>query len=422
MFSQKKCLLSVKSISVLAMKLRSKGVNNCKNKANLDRRIITVLSLSALLLLASCSSGKQPLTSASGEVGSGSPEEKASSPTPSNSGLSGEVKIDGSSSLFLVSEAMGEAFQTANSGVKVNVNSSSSGAGFKKFCAGKTDISNASRPIKPEEIELCKKGNIEYIELPISADGIVVVINQKNKALAPNPQDKTVAVNPQDNTVVATPQNKALECLKVEELKKIWAPSAEGSIKTWNQVNSKFTKKPITLFGPDKDSGTYDFFTKTIIGAEGKSRTDYTASQDDNVLVLNVAADKNAMGFFSYPYYETNKDKLKVIGIDSGKGCVNPSPETINDGTYQPLSRPQFIYVKKESASRPEVKAFVEFLLSTASKKLFSEMGYIPLPEELIKEVQQHFAEGKVGSRFEGKGSQVGVTIKDLMTKEKKPE
>ncbi len=410
------------------MKLVQLGRNNytVNNKAKADRRSLTALCFLplafCLLTLPSCSSGKIPLVSPSGEVGSGNPEDKGASPTPSSSGLSGEVKIDGSSSLFLLSEAMGEAFQKSNSGVKLIVNSSSTGAGFRKFCAGETDISNASRPIKPEEIELCKKGNIEYIELPISTDGIVVVVNPQNKAVVPNPQDKTVAVNPQDKTVVATPQKKALECLKVEELKKIWAPSAQGSIKTWDQVNSKFTKKPITLFGPDKDSGTYDFFTKVIIGEAGKSRTDYTANKDDNFLVLNVAADKNAMGFFAYAYYETNKDKLKVVGIDSGKGCVNPTPETINDGTYRPLTRPEFIYIKKESASRPEVKAFVEFLLSTTAKKLFLESGYIPLPEELNKEVQQHFAEGKLGSRFEGKGSQVGVTIKDLMTEEKKPE
>lgn len=405
------------------MKLMEKGINNRKNKANLDRRSITALSLTTfcLLSLASCSNGKTPLISPSGEVGSGNPEEKASSPTSSKSGLSGEIKIDGSSSLFILSEAMGEAFNKSNSDVKLTVNSSSTGAGFKKLCAGEIDISNASRPIKAEEIELCKKGKIEYIELPISNDGIVVVVNPQNQAVAPNPQDKTLVTTPQDKTVVATPQKKALECLKVEELKKIWQPSAQGSIKTWNQINSKFTNKPITLFGPGKDSGTYDFFTKAIIGEAGKSRTDYTVSQDDNVLVLNVAADKNAMGFFSYAYYETNKDKLKVVAIDSGKGCITPSPETINDGTYQPLSRPEFIYVKKESASRPEVKAFVEFLLSTNAKKLFPEIGYIPLSEELNKQVQQHFAEGKVGSIIEGKESKLGVTTKDLMTKEKKP-
>ena len=419
------------------MKLVESGRNNykVKNKAKVDRRSLPAFILLpfafCLLALPSCSSGKVPSVSPSGEVGSGNPDDKAASPTPSNSGLSGEVKIDGSSSLFLLSDAMAEAFQKSNSSVKVTVNSSSTGAGFKKFCAGETDISNASRPIKLEEIELCQKGKIEYIELPISADGIVVVVNPKNKALAPNaqdntvavnPQDNTIAVNPQDNTVAVNPKKKALECLKVEELKRIWAPSAQGSMKTWDQINSKFTKKPIALFGPGKDSGTYDFFTKKIIGEEGKSRTDYTTNQDDNFLVLNVAADKNAMGFFSYAYYESNKDKLKVVAIDSGKGCINPSPDTINDGTYQPLSRPLFIYVKKEAVSRPEVKAFVDFILSTNSKKLFSETGYIPLPEELAKEVQQRFADGKVGSRFEGKESQVGVTIKDLMTKDKKPD
>ncbi|HBE19566.1 MAG TPA: phosphate-binding protein [Cyanobacteria bacterium UBA11149] len=376
-----------------------------------------------LITLPSCSSTKTLSVSPSGEVASGNPNEKSSLEKPAtNSGLSGEVKIDGSSSLFILSEIIGEAFHKANSGVKVTLNSSNTTEGFKKLCAGEIDISNASRPIKPEEIELCKKNNIEFIELPVSADGIVVAINSQNKAVAPNPQAKTVAVNPQDKTVVTAPQNTAVECLKLEELKKIWDSSSEGNIKTWDRINPKFTKQPITLFAPDKDSGTYSFFSKAILGGEGKIRTDYTSSQDDNVLVLNVAANQNAMGFFSYPYYETNKDKLKAVGIDSGKGCVKPSPDTINDGTYQPLSRPEFIYVQKESVSRPEVKGFVEFILTRNSQKFFLEFGYIPLPEELTKEAQQRFAEGKVGSIFQSKESQLGVNIKNLKTKEKKHE
>lgn len=413
------------------MKLVRLGRNNHRvnNRLKVDPRSLTALSFLPLafwlLTLPSCSSStNETSVSPTGEVGSGNPSEQGAA--PSNSGLSGEVKIDGSSSLFLLSEAIAGEFRKSNPGVKITINSSGTTEGFRKLCAGEIDISNESRPIKPEEIELCKKGNIEFIELPIAADGIVVVINPQNNAVAPNPQNKTVAVNPQDKSVVTTPKQTAVECLKVEELKKIWSPSAQGTIKTWDLVNPKFTKEPIVLFGPEQTSGTYDFFTKRIMGEGGKTRTDYTAKQDDNFLVLNVAADKNAMGFFAYSYYETNKDKLKVVGIDNGKGCVKPSPDSINDGTYQPLSRPQFIYANKAGVSRSEVKGFLEFLLSTKAKNKFLEIGYIPLHEDVRSDVQKYFAEGKVGSRFTDKESQVGVTIKDLKpketTKETKPE
>lgn len=348
-------------------------------------RLVSLASLISLFLgLAACGGGNKP----SGEAG-GSPGAEAS--TSGAGGLSGEVKVDGSSTVFPISEAMAEEFQKANSGVRVTVGSSGTGGGFKKFCAGETDISNASRPIKPEEVELCTKGKVEYIELPISYDGLSVVVNKES----------------------------TIECLKVDELKKMWEPAAQGKIKKWNQVNPQFPDRDLTLYGAGTDSGTYDFFTKAIVGEEGKSRGDYTASEDDNTLVQGVANDKNGLAFFGFAYYQNNQDKLKLVAIDGGKGCIKPSEATINDGTYQPLSRPEFIYVKKEAASRPEVKAFVEFQFNTANKKLISEVGYVPLPDELIAEVQKRFQAGKVGSIFEGKGSQVGVSLKDLMTKEK---
>ncbi|MBL1197875.1 MAG: PstS family phosphate ABC transporter substrate-binding protein [Nostoc sp. GBBB01] len=312
--------------------------------------------------------------------------------TATGSNLSGTVKVDGSSTVYPISEAMAEEFQKANPGIKVTVASSGTGGGFKKFCAGETDISNASRPIKPEEVELCKKGNIEYIELPIAYDGLSVVVS---------------------------PQNNFVECLKVDELKKMWETAAQGKVTQWNQINPKFPAEKIGLYGPGTDSGTYDYFTQAVVGKQGESRGDYTASEDDNTLVQGVSADKGGLAFFGFAYYENNKDKLKLVGIDGGKGCVQPSPQTIADGTYQPLSRPEFIYVKKSVATRPDVKAFVDFTYASANQKLVTEVGYVPLPSDLLTEVQARFNSGKVGSIFEGKGSQVGVTLKDLIKKEK---
>lgn len=311
--------------------------------------------------------------------------------TAAGSNLSGTVQVDGSSTVYPISEAMAEEFQKANTGVRVTVASSGTGGGFKKFCAGETDISNASRPIKEEEVELCKKGNIEYIELPIAYDGISVVVN---------------------------PQNNFVDCLKVDELKKMWESAAQGKVSQWNQINPKFPAEKIGLYGPGTDSGTYDYFTQAVVGKEGDSRGDFTASEDDNTLVQGVSSNRGGLAFFGYAYYENNKEKLKLVGIDNGKGCVQPSAETIADGTYQPLARPEFIYIKKTAATRPEVKAFVDFNYAQANQKLISEVGYVPLPTDILSEVQTRFSSGKVGSIFEGEGSQVGVTLKDLLKKQ----
>lgn len=338
------------------------------------------------LALTACNSDSA--STPSGQSGEGS----SPASTAASSGASGTVIVDGSSTVFPISEAMAEEFQKANAGVRVTVGQSGTGGGFKKFCAGETDISNASRPIKPEEVELCKKNNIEYVELPIAYDGLSVVVN---------------------------PQNKFVECLKVAELKKMWEPGAQGKVATWSQIRSGFPDERMGLYGPGTDSGTYDFFTKAVVGEEGKSRGDYTASEDDNTLVQGVSSDTGGLGFFGYAYYTNNKDKLKLVAIDGGKGCVQPSEATINDGTYQPLARPEFFYVKKTAAERPEVKAFVEYQLDPANKQLISEVGYVPLPEELMTEVKARFDSRKVGSIFEGKGSQVGVTLKELLKQEK---
>jgi phosphate transport system substrate-binding protein len=352
-------------------------------------RVASLASTAVLVMgLTACGGGNQTASNApASPQGDASPAAN----TTTGSNLSGTVKVDGSSTVFPISEAMAEEFQKANPAVQVTVAQSGTGGGFKKFCNNETDISNASRPIKKEEIELCKQGNVEYIELPVAYDGLSVVVN---------------------------PQNNFVDCLKVDELKKMWEPAAQGKVATWNQINPKFPNQKLGLYGPGTDSGTYDFFTKAVTGEEGKSRGDYTASEDDNTLVQGVSADPGGLGFFGFAYYENNKDKLKLVGIDGGKGCVQPSTETINNGTYQPLSRPEFIYVKKSAASRPEVQAFVNFHLAPENQKLVEEVGYVALPNDLISKVQGRFKEGKVGSIFAG-GSKTGVTLADLIKQEK---
>lgn len=346
-----------------------------------SNRLASIASLATLaLFVASC--GNQPASDTS------SPQAEGGSPVAGGSNVSGTVLVDGSSTVFPVSEAMAEEFQKANSGVRVTVGLSGTGGGFKKFCNDETDITGASRPIKPEEVELCKQNNIEYIELPIAFDGLTVVVN---------------------------PANNFASCLKVDELKKMWEPAAQGKIKTWNQIRPDFPNQPLNLYGAGTDSGTYDFFTAAIVGEEGESRGDYTASEDDNTLVQGVTSDQNGLGFFGLAYFEENKNKLKAVEIDNGNGCVPPSPETVNDGTYQPLSRPEFIYVKKSAAERPEVKAFVNFYTAPENAKLVQEVGYVPLPPDILEPVQARFEKGTTGSVFEGKGSTIGVKLKDLL-------
>lgn len=301
--------------------------------------------------------------------------------------LSGDVKVDGSSTVFPVSQVMAAEFQKANPGVRVIVGVSGTGGGFKKFCAGETDITDASRPINAKEMELCQKNNIEFTELPIAFDGVSVVVN---------------------------PQNNFVKCLKVGELKNIWEPPAEGKVTNWNQIRSNFPSQPLQLYGPGKDSGTYDYFTQAIVGQEGKSRGDYTKSEDDKTLVQGVFSDENGLGYFGYAYYLANRDKLKLIAIDNGYGCVQPSPNTIADSSYQPLSRPVFIYVKKAAASRPEVKAFTNFYLAPENAKLVLQVGYVPLPNITLRAASSRFNKGMTGTEFGGRGSVIGVGQEEL--------
>jgi len=270
-------------------------------------------------------------------------------------GVSGSIVADGSSTVFPITQAIAEEFSAEQPDVRISVGTSGTGGGFEKFCAGETAISDASRPIDPEdEAPVCAENGVEYVELQVAIDGLSLVVN---------------------------PQNDFAECLTVGELKAIWEP--ESPIGNWSEVRAGFPDQPLTLYGPGTDSGTFDYFTDEIVGEEGASRSDYTASEDDNVLVQGVAGDPNALGYFGYAYYEQNQDKLKVLGVDGGAGCIQPNRETIESGEYSPLSRPLYIYVSKEAAGRPEVSAFVDFYLGTVNE-LVSEVGYIPVPETTL--------------------------------------
>jgi len=290
------------------------------------------------------------------------------------SGISGTITVDGSSTVYLITEAMAEEFQKLNPNVRITVGISGTGGGFRKFCSGEIDIVDASRPIKPPEVEACHKNGIEFIELKVAFDGLAVVVN---------------------------PQNDWVDYLTVEELKRMWEPQAQQKVTRWSQVRQGWPDKELHLYGPGVDSGTYDFFTEVIVGKSGSSRGDFQASEDDNVLVQGVASDPLALGYFGLAYYEENADKLKLVPIDAGEGPVLPSYETIIKGIYKPFSRPLFIYVKKSSAERPEVQAFVEFYLNPQNaQKLVKEVGYIPLPEEELRKSLERFRSRTVGSEY----------------------
>lgn len=312
--------------------------------------------------------------------------------TPTAGPLEGTILVDGSSTVAPITMAIAEEFQKLNPEVRVPVGISGTGGGFKKFCAGETDISDASRPIKESEASVCKENGIEYVELPIAFDGIAVVVN---------------------------PANEFASCLTVEELKKMWEPEAEGKVTNWSQIREGFPNQPLTLYGPGVDSGTYDYFTQAIVGQEGASRGDFLPSEDDNVLVQGIAGDPNALGFFGLAYYEENKDKLKLVAIDNGNGCVSPTMETVANGAYQPLSRPLFIYINRQRIdTKDEISAFVAFYLANA-KHLVTDVGYIPLTDEIYQLAQARYDKRITGSIFEGLGSVVGVSLSDLLSKEK---
>jgi phosphate transport system substrate-binding protein len=265
--------------------------------------------------------------------------------------LSGSVAIDGSSTVFPIMEALAEEFQIANRGVRVTVGISGTGGGFKRFCAGETDLSDASRPIRDSEVEECEAAGVEFTEFPVAWDGLSIIVNSTND--------------------FAT-------CLTTDELRRMWEPGS--AVRTWRDVRSEFPDEPIKLYGPGTDSGTFDYFTEAILGEHGASRADYQASEDDNVLVQGVTGDRYALGYFGYAYYAENSDRLRLVQVDSGSGCVAPTQETIEDGSYSPLSRPLFVYLSHESARRSEVDSFLRFAFSHGPD-LIAPTGYIPLTE-----------------------------------------
>jgi len=301
------------------------------------------------------------------------------------------VKIDGSSTVFPVTEAVAEDFQKAKKQkVKVTVGISGTGGGFKKFCRGETDISNASRPILKAEMADCQKAGIEYFELPVAFDALTVVVN---------------------------PKNTFIKQLTVAEMKKMWEPGAQGKVTRWNQVNPAWPDQPMKLFGPGADSGTFDYFTEAVVGKSKSSRGDFTASEDDNVLVQGVSRDINGLGYFGFAYYIENKDKLKAVPIVNEKGQpVAPSMEAVEKGTYTPLARPIFIYVSAKSLAKPEIRQFVEYYLKNGAT-LAREVKYVPLPDSAYRTALQHVQKGKKGTVFGGV-AEVGVTIDELLKRE----
>ena len=285
-------------------------------------------------------------------------------------GLTGVVRVDGSSTVFPITEAVGEEFQNLHRGVRVTVGISGTGGGFKKFMVGETDINDASRPIKGKEINKAAENGIEFVEIPVAFDGLSVLVN---------------------------PANDWVDYMTIEELHMIWQPGS--TVKTWKDVRPSWPDRPLTLYGPDVDSGTFDYFTEVVNGKSQVCRPDYTASADDNVLVTGISGDQNSLGYFGFAYYEENRDKLRLVPIDGGKGPVSPSVETINNGSYAPLSRPLFIYVAKDAAARPEIQAFVKFYLDNAAA-LSAEVGYVGLPDEAYGLAMARFTDLKTGTVF----------------------
>jgi len=296
------------------------------------------------------------------------------------------VKIDGSSTVFPITEAVAEDFQIAKRGtVRVTVGISGTGGGFRKFCRNEIDIVNASRPITPTEMEACKQVGVQYIEMPIAFDALTLVVN---------------------------PKNTWSSTITVDELKRIWEPEAQGKITNWNQINPAWPDKKIKLYGPGADSGTFEYFTEAIVGKAKSSRGDFTASEDDNVLVQGVASDLYALGFFGFAYYVENMKKINAVAIDSGNGGILPSAATVENNSYKPLSRPIFIYVNAKSTDKPEVNEFINFYMKNASE-LVTEVKYFPLSKEVYNLNIEHLNKKKVGTVFKGTG--INIKLEDIL-------
>jgi phosphate transport system substrate-binding protein len=354
----------------------------------------SALAASVLILLAGCGEGSKPPTAGETSSGTGSSSATADKANDRLASLSGKVDIDGSSTVFLVTEAVAAKFMKAT-GRKVNVTVGIAGTsgGFKRFCIGETDISDASRPIVQSEIDKARENNVEFIELPICFDALTVAVNPSNK----------------------------LNSITVAELKKMWEPDAKGKVMNWSDVNPAWPAEKLKLFGAGTDSGTFDYFTEAIVGKAKSSRTDYSPSEDDNTIVQGIAGTKTALGYLPFGYYEANTDKLKALAIDweeRGTGPVLPTRENAIEGKYIPLTRPLFIYINKMSADRPEVKAFVEYYLKGAAE--FSAfVKYIPLPDSAYPVVQERFAKLQTGSAFGG-AQKIGLSAEELLKQELK--
>lgn len=311
---------------------------------------------------------------------------------PAQPGQDALIRIDGSSTVYPVTEAVAEEFQKEKRGqVRVTVGISGTGGGFKKFCRGESDISNASRPILAEEMALCHKNGVRYFELPVAFDALTVAISPKNTWAA---------------------------SITIEELKRMWEPAAQGKITKWNQVRAGWPDAPLSLFGAGSDSGTFDYFTEAIVGKAKASRGDYTASEDDNVLVQGIESNKNALGYIPFAYFAPHAKKIKAVAIDAGRGPVAPSLENVVNGVYRPLSRPLFIYVKDSSAHRREIQDFVEFFLSQGSR-LVEEVKYIPLSDKAYAMALERFRQGKLGTGFGGK-PEVGLPVEAILNRNPK--
>ncbi len=310
----------------------------------------------------------------------------------SQQATSGIIAIDGSSTVFPITEAVAEEFQRARPEARVTVGVSGTGGGFQKFCRGETDISNASRPVSAVERDTCAKNNVAFVELPIAYDGVTIVVN---------------------------PKNTWAQSMTVAELRKLWEPAAEGKITRWSQIRAGWPDREIHLFGAGVDSGTFDYFTEAIVGKTDASRGDYTSSEDDNMLVQGVAGDELALGFFGFAYYEANQSRLRAVAIDdgdptNGEGAILPSAESVRTGTYRPLSRPVFIYVSAASLKKPEVKAFVDFYVQNGVK-LVREVGYVPLTDAEYALVAERAARPVLGSAFTQK-IEPGVTLESVLS------
>ncbi len=338
--------------------------------------LLLVIGLLGLALTA-CGGGEptRPAAGSDGDIGL--------------AGLRGKIAIDGSSTVFPITEAVAEEFGIlTRRNVRITVGVSGTGGGFQKFCNGETDITDASRPIKASEAARCAKRGIEFVEIPVAIDGLTVMVN---------------------------PENDFVSCVTVAELHRIWGVEAEDKIVRWNQVRPEWPDQPLRLYGPGVASGTFDYFTATINGQAQSSRGDFTSSEDDNVLVHGIYGDKNSLGYFGYAYFRENRERLKPLQIDGGEGCVGPTEETINGGSYSPLSRPLFIYVSSAALRESHVKEFIRFYIGPEGWALVSEVGYVPFPDQVYQLVSRRVEGGATGSIFGGINPQSG-SVEQVLT------